>query len=164
VKIAVHAKIEEFVIPNPDGDVRIGVREAREAENESRYEMFKEREQVVREGAREIIYRQTLNLFTLRKRELYLALAYVNGIVGEDGKEIFKSGTDRRGNRRVSAAMTEVEFNETLGLIDSDVVDEMINFVRKVNPTWGEYVEKEEETAEQAEAPTETEIQDAAAE
>jgi hypothetical protein len=150
VKIAVHAKITEFEIKDPDGPIKIGVREAREAELEKRYELFKQREQVVNDGAKEIVYRQSLNLYSVRDKELYLTLAYVKGIIDEaTNGELFKHGTDGRGSLRISAAMKEDDFLEALSLVPVEIVNAMSNYVHKVNPSWGDYYEEEPEPEKQ---------------
>lgn len=150
MKIAVHAKIHEFVIKHEEGDIIVGVREAREAELEHRYELFKKREQVVIEGGREVAYRQSLNLYTLRGRELWLSLAYVKGIIDDKtNAELFRHSTDKRGSLRISSAMTEPDFLEALALLPQSIVNELSNFSHKVNPAWGEYIEPEADVEEQ---------------
>ena len=150
MKIAVHAKIAEFEIKDPDGPIIIGVREAREAELEKRYELFKQREQVVNDGLKEVVYRQSLNLYRVRDKELYLTLAYVKGIIDEQtNRELFQHGTDARGSLRVSAGMTEDQFLDALSLLPVDVVNAMSNYVHKINPGWGEYQEPEDEPEQQ---------------
>lgn len=162
MKIAAHAKIEEFLVKTEDGEFTIGVRQAREGENEIRFEMFKDREQVVRENQREMIYRQSLNVYKLRRLELFLTLAYVTGLIDDaTGKELFTSGSDKRGQRRVSVGMTEKEFYEALALLPSAAVDAMSNFVYKVNPDWGNYEEPVVAPPAQAEAPSEPAVEEA---
>lgn len=77
---------------DPDGQAEIVVRQATEGENIERGEMFSKSTRILEEAATGDVvkYEQAFNMRRIRRREAYLTLGSVTGIVDENGNELFK--------------------------------------------------------------------------
>jgi hypothetical protein len=121
---------------DPDGEATVSVRQAREGETQERLEMLSTITRVYEEaGLGTMKLQQSVNRRKLMRREAFLTLASITGIVDEEGAEIFSS-RDTVDGQSIRGAMSEATFNMAWDRLPPEVVTEIIGFVYDVNPTW----------------------------
>lgn len=124
---------------DPDGEAEVLVRQAREGENIERNQLFS-KTRYVQTNALETAAEQEINPSLLRRKEAYLTLGRVSGLVVVDDNgnetELFKSRESSDEGPSVRAAMTETEFNRAWNRLPPEMAREIVDFVYKVNPDW----------------------------
>lgn len=130
--------IQEFNLEtDPDGVASVSVRQATEGENIQRAALFARTTRILEEAdtGDTIKYEQEYNARQLRRKEAYLTLASISGIVDEKDHEWFKSGPGKDGPR-ISNAMSEGQFNDAWDRLPGNVADEIIRHIHSVNVGW----------------------------
>ena len=121
---------------DPEGLAKITVRQASQGENILRQDAGSTRRQVWGDDTERMSIEFDYNGLELQRKEAYLTLALVSGIEDEMGNVLFRSAETSRGPR-VSAAMTEDEFNAAYNKLPADVCEEIAGYVHEVNASWG---------------------------
>lgn len=132
--------IKDFkLIADPDEQASVSVRQATEGENIQRSALFAKTTRILEEADGDTIkYEQEYNARQLRRKEAYLTLAAITGIVDEKDHEWFKSSPGPDGPR-ISNAMSEKAFNAAWDRLPSTVVDEIIGYIHEVNIGWSPF-------------------------
>lgn len=122
---------------DPDGEAVVTVRQAREGETQERNDMLSTVSRVYESRTDNALMKleQSVNRRKLMRKEAYITLGGVTGVVNEDGEEIFKS-KDSVDGPSVRGAMSETAFNMVWDRLPTEVATEIVSFVYVVNPTW----------------------------
>ena len=143
MKIETHAVIEEFALESdPEGQATVIIRQATEGDNIARSSLFDKTERVIDDetlGA-QVTLRTEFNQRKLRRKEAYLTLGSVTGIMVPGRKEgeyveLFDTGMTVDGPS-VKHVMTERAFNAAWDRLPPLAAEEIGRLVRRVNPTW----------------------------
>lgn len=121
---------------DPEGVAKVTVRQASQGENIQRQDAGSTRRQVWGDDTDKMAIEFDYNFLELQRKEAYLTLASVTGIEDEFGNPLFRSAETSRG-ARVSAAMSEDEFNAAYNKLPAEVCEEIAGYVHEVNPSWG---------------------------
>ena len=138
MKIRAKAVIQSFnLTTDPDGEAVVTVRQAREGETQERNDMLSTVSRVYESRVDNALMKleQSVNRRKLMRKEAYLTLANVTGVVTEDGEEVFKSKETVDGPS-VRGGMSETAFNLVWDRLPPEVATEIVSFVYAVNPTW----------------------------
>lgn len=143
MKITAIPLMETFdLTTDEDGKSSVTVRQAREGEFLERMDFFSKITRVYEDpmlGAIGLSGNLKLqveqNEKRLRRKEAYLVLARVTGIVLDDGSELFRS-KDGVDGASIKDAMSEEEFNRAWGKLPEATALEISKYVRSVNPDW----------------------------
>lgn len=121
--------IQEFLLKaDPDGLATVTIRQATFEQDTIRSDAYAMRRTVWKaDGA---VVEENRNIARVYAKEIYATIVGATGFIDEKKKEIFAFEDGK-------LAMTETEFYEALGLLDSETVLEIRDCVYKVNPTWG---------------------------
>lgn len=137
MKIKAKAVLQSFnLTSDPEGQATVTVRQAREGETQERIDMFSTTTRIYEEtdGA-QLKLQQNVNRRKLMRKEAYLTLASITGIVDESGEELFRSKETVDGPS-IRAGMSETAFNLTWDRLPPEVATEIVEFVYETNPTW----------------------------
>jgi hypothetical protein len=127
---------EAILSADASGEATVVARQATEAENILRNEMFARTSRVINDDvAGEIRLEQDYNVRKLRRKEAFLTLNKVVGIQDERGAELFRYAITADGER-VSAGMKEDEFNKAWGRLPGSIITEIMDVVYEANPDW----------------------------
>jgi hypothetical protein len=120
---------------DPTGETIVVARQATEAENILRSQMFAKTTRVLSdEEVGDVRIEQDYNARLLRRKEAYLSLCKIEGIQA-DGAELFRSGVTADG-QRISSGMSETEFNSAWGKLPPEVANAIMEVVYRANPDW----------------------------
>lgn len=121
--------VQEFPLKSdPDGIATVIIRQATFEQDTLRSDAYAIRRTTWKaEGA---VVEENRNIARVYAKEIYATIVGAIGFIDEKKKEIFQFEDGK-------LAMTETEFNEALGLLDSETVLEIRDCVYRVNPTWG---------------------------
>lgn len=121
--------IQEFQLKSdPDGIATVTIRQATFEQDTIRSDAYATRRTIWRaEGA---VVEENRNIARVYAKEIYATIVGASGFLDEKKKEIFAFEDSK-------LAMTETEFYEAIGLLDSETVLEIRDCVYRVNPTWG---------------------------
>jgi hypothetical protein len=124
------------LVSDDEGVAQVTVRQATEGENIERNELFSRTRRIYNDGKAEVTLEQDYNVRKLRRKEAYLTLGKVVGMVIEStGAELFKYA-DTGDGPRVRMAMSEDEFNQAWNRLPAPVAEEIVGYVHNVNPDW----------------------------
>jgi hypothetical protein len=129
--------IEVFPLKaDPEKKAEVTIRQAREGENIERNEMFSRTTRIYDDNVLgEIRLQQEYNQRKLRRKEAWLVIGRVTGVLGDDGEELFKSAEGIDGPS-VREAMSEEAFNRAWGKLPPEAAAEISTYVHKINKTW----------------------------
>lgn len=123
---------------DPDKMASVTVRQASEGEAIERSQLLS-RTRWVDNGMGERAVEQDINYRRLYRREAYLTLGKLTGILVPDKHgndvELFRHKETPYGPK-VSAEMSESEFNFAWDRLSGDMVREIVGYVHEVNPDW----------------------------
>jgi hypothetical protein len=131
------------LICDEDKIAEVTINQAREGEHLERQDMFSRVTRVYEDptlrglgiGDGKLRLQVEQNTRRLRRKEAYLTLSSITGIVDDEGSELFRAG-DGTDGIWIKSAMTEDEFNLAWAMLPREVTEEIAEYVLDVNPDW----------------------------
>lgn len=134
MKIQVKPNVKEFELEAGEDGAVIGVRTASEGDYIELSSLFQKREIVMFDEDGEQVIRADFNPRVVNRKAAYLTLAYIRNVTDENGAELFRSDLDPVQGERISAAMSESQFDAAWSLLPTEVCDRIARHVFEINP------------------------------